>query len=196
MPRKKATAPSQVYQLKITLWGSRPQIWRRVLVSEQTTLHQLHWIIQGAMGWTNSHLHQFIVDEEYYSQPEWGLGESGAEFHNEKKTTLQQLALKPKEGFGYEYDFGDTWAHIIKVEKLMPAQTGVRYPVCMDGKRACPPEDCGGVWGYEDFLKAVRNPRHPEHEEMLEWAGGSFDPEHFSPEEANRNLRKMLRSAN
>ena len=90
---------------------------------------------------------------------------------------------------------GDTWAHIIRVKKLMPAQVEVRYPVCVDGKRACPPEDCGGVWGYEEFLKAVRNPKHPEHEEMLEWAGGSFDPEHFSLEEANRNMRRMLRLA-
>jgi len=195
MPRKKATVTDQIYQLKITLWGSSPQIWRRVLVAEETTLHQLHWIIQGTMGWTNSHLHQFMIGDEYYSQPEWELGESGAEFHDEKKTTLQQLALKPKESFGYEYDFGDTWAHIIRVKKLMPAQVEVRYPVCVDGKRACPPEDCGGVWGYEEFLKAVRNPKHPEHEEMLEWAGGSFDPEHFSLEEANRNMRRMLRLA-
>jgi hypothetical protein len=195
MPRKKAHALDQVYQLKITLWGSKPQIWRRVVVSEQTTLYQLHWIIQGAMGWTNSHLHQFIIEDEYYSQPEWELGDSGVEFHNEKKVTLQQLALKSKESFGYEYDFGDTWAHIIRVEKQMPAQAQVRYPGCVDGKRACPPEDCGGVWGYEDFLKAIRNPNHPEHEDMLEWAGGSCDPEHFSLAEANQNLRRMLRLA-
>jgi len=195
MPQKKATVTTQIYQLKITLWGSRPQIWRRVLVAEETTLHQLHWIIQGAMGWTNSHLHQFIIGDEYYSQTEWGLGEAGVEVHNEKKTTLQQLSLKPKESFGYEYDFGDTWAHIIRVEKLMLAQAEMRYPVCVDGERACPPEDCGGVWGYEEFLKAIRNPKHPEHEEMLEWAGGSFDPERFSLEEANRNTRQMLRLA-
>jgi hypothetical protein len=195
MPRKKANALDQVYQLKITLWGSKPQIWRRVLLSEHTTLHQLHWIIQGAMGWTNSHLHQFIIEDEYYSQPEWELGDSGVEFHNEKKVTLQQLALKSKESFGYEYDFGDTWAHIIRVEKQMPAQAEVRYPVCVDGKRACPPEDCGGVWGYEDFLKAIRDPNHPEHGDMLEWVGDSFDPEHFSLAEANQNLRRMLRLA-
>jgi hypothetical protein len=195
MPRKKANALDQVYQLKITLWGSKPQIWRRVLLSEQTTLHQLHWIIQGAMGWTNSHLHQFIIGDEYYSLPEWELGDSGTEFHNEKKVTLQQLALKPKESFSYEYDFGDTWAHIIRIEKQMLAQADVRYPVCVDGKRACPPEDCGGVWGYEEFLKAIRNANHPEHEDMLEWVGGSFDPEHFSLAEANQNLRRMLRLA-
>jgi len=195
MPRKKANALDQVYQLKITLWGSKPQIWRRVLVSEHTTLHQLHWIIQGAMGWTNSHLHQFIIEDEYYSQPEWKLGDSGAEFHNEKEVTLQQLALKSKESFGYEYDFGDTWAHIIRVEKQMPAQAEVRYPVCVDGKRACPPEDCGGVWGYEEFLKAIGNPKHPEHEDMLEWVDGPFNPEQFGLAEANQNLRRMLRLA-
>ena len=144
MPSKKATAPAQVYQLKITLWGSRPQVWRHVLVAEETTLHQLHWIIQGAMGWTNSHLHQFIIGGDYYSQAEWGLGDSGNEVHDERKATLRQLALRPRESFGYEYDFGDSWAHIIRVEKLVPAQAGVRYPVCVDGKRACPPEDCGG----------------------------------------------------
>ena len=83
----------------------------------------------------------------------------------------------------YVYDFGDNWEHTVKLEKILPRQEGIPYPKCTDGKRACPPEDCGGSWGYEDFLKAITNPKHREHKEMLDWVGGSFDPEHFDIKE-------------
>jgi hypothetical protein len=89
----------------------------------------------------------------------------------------------------YTYDFGDNWEHTIQIEKVVDAEPGIRYPRCIDGKRACPPEDCGGAWGYGDFLKAIQDPKHSEHEEMTEWIGGEFDPEEFDLAAVNNGLR-------
>ena len=193
MPKRQSPAANEVYQLKITLRDARPPIWRRVLVTDATTLHQLHGIVQAAMGWTNSHLHQFIVDEEYYSQKDFELDDWGHEVKNEERVRLAALALVPKRKFTYEYDFGDGWDHEILVEKVYAPEEGARYPQCMAGKRACPPEDCGGVWGYERFLEVIKDEDDPEHEEMLEWAGGTFDPEAFNLEEVNQELKSMVR---
>lgn len=193
MPKRQAPATKEVYQLKITLRDVRPPIWRRVIASDVTTLDQLHWIIQISMGWTNSHLHQFIIDEEYYSEPMLELDDWEPEVKNEKRVRLSALGLEPKKKFIYEYDFGDSWRHEILVEKVLAPKAGARYPQCVAGKRACPPEDCGGVWGYERFLEVINDPDDPEHEETLEWAGGAFDPEAFSVEEANEALREEFR---
>jgi len=193
MPKRQAPAIKEVYQLKITLRVVRPPIWRRVLVTDMTNLNQLHWIIQIAMGWTNSHLHQFIIDEEYYSEPMLEVDDWGPEVKNEKRVRLSALSLEPKRKFTYEYDFGDSWQHEILVEKVLAPEAGARYPQCIGGKRACPPEDCGGVWGYERFLEVIKDEDDPEHEETLEWAGGSFDPEAFSAEEANEALQEEFR---
>jgi pRiA4b ORF-3-like protein len=193
MPKRQPRASKEVYQLKVTLRDVRPPIWRRVLVTDATNLNQLHWIIQIAMGWTNSHLHQFIIDEEYYSEPMLELDDWGPEVKNEKRVRLSALSLEPKRKFTYEYDFGDSWQHEILVEKVLAPEAGARYPQCIGGKRACPPEDCGGVWGYERFLEVIKDEDDPEHEETLEWAGGSFDPEAFSVEEANEALQEEFR---
>ena len=143
------------------------------------------------MGWTNSHLHQFVVDGEYYSQPEFELGEWDLDVKNEKRIKLQALGLRPTERFVYEYDFGDSWDHEIVIEKVLEREAGIRYPRCVAGKRACPPEDCGGVWGYAEFVETIRNPDHPEHESMLEWAGGHFEPDEFDIEEVNQELQAI-----
>ncbi len=193
MPKRQLSAANEVYQLKIILREVRPPIWRRVLVTDATTLHQLHWIVQTAMGWMNSHLHQFIVDEEYYSQKDFELDDWGHEVKNENRVRLAVLALAPKRKFTYEYDFGDGWEHEILVEKVLAPEAGARYPQCVAGRRACPPEDCGGVWGYERFLEVIKDEDDPEHEEMLEWAGGSFDPEAFNLEEVNQELKSLAR---
>jgi len=193
MPKRTSSTANEVYQLKITLRDVRPPIWRRVLVTDATTLHQLHWIVQAAMGWTNSHLHQFIIDEEYYSEPMLEVDDWGPEVKNEKRVRLSALGLKPKRKFTYEYDFGDSWRHEILVEKVFAPEAGARYPQCVAGKRACPPEDCGGVWGYERFLEVIKDEDDPEHEEMLEWAGGAFDPEAFNLEEVNQELKGIAR---
>lgn len=180
--------PKSVYQIKVTLNDSKPPIWRRILVADTTTLSQLHDILQIAMGWTNSHLHHFIINQEFYgelSDDDFG----GMETKDETRFRLNHLVNRERFHFRYEYDFGDSWLHDLIVEKILPAEKGAHYPVCIAGKRACPPEDVGGVWGYEDFLKTISNPKHLQHAEMMEWVGGDFDPERFDLEEVNKALR-------
>jgi hypothetical protein len=167
-----------IYQLKITLRDTKPPVWRRVQVQD-CTLGRLHDVIQTCMGWTNSHLHAFEVGGEQYSEPD---PDGMMETEDERKVKLSQVVARGFKKFAYTYDFGDNWDHTVEVEKTLEAEPGVRYPRCVDGKRACPPEDCGGPWGYADFLKAIRDPKHPEHEDMLEWAGDGFDPEEFDVE--------------
>lgn len=173
------------YRLKVTLQGSKPPIWRRLEVAGSTTLARLHEIIQVSMGWTNSHLHQFEVGGESFSDPEFELDDA----RSERGTRLNQVASAPKDRFMYEYDFGDGWQHVILVEQIGPPAPGVGYPRCVTGKRACPPEDVGGIWGYAEFLDALRDPEHPEHETMVEWSGGDFDPEAFDVDAVNAALQ-------
>jgi hypothetical protein len=184
MPQAKPTA---IYQLKITLRGSKPPIWRRIQVADNTTLWSLHWILQEAMGWTNSHLHQFVINGEYYSDPDMEIDEA----QNEKKVRIGEVARGPKSRFTYEYDFGDDWLHEILVEKILPVDPGVNYPICLAGKRACPPEDVGGIWGYYQLLQVINDPNHNEHESMKQWVGGLFDPEEFDLENVNNRLRGL-----
>ena len=178
-----------VYQLKIMLKDFRPPIWRRVQVNSDITLGKLHQIIQAAMGWTNSHLHGFSIGGVEYGQP---LPELDLEIKNEQRIKLNKVVTGDKQKFFYTYDMGDSWEHEILVEKVLPHDPLVRYPVCTAGKRACPPEDCGGVWGYADFLEAITQPDHPEHESMLEWVGGAFDPDAFILSEVNQLLQQIV----
>jgi Plasmid pRiA4b ORF-3-like protein len=177
-----------VYQIKVTLKGSRPPIWRRIRVLSDTTLAQLHGILQCVMGWEDAHLYQFVVSGIMYGDPRL-LGELDAE--DARTVPLATLGLHEKVKFLYEYDFGDSWEHELLVEKILPRDEGKRYPVCLTGKRACPPEDCGGIWGYASFLAAIRDPEHPEHDEMLEWVGGEFDPDVLDLDEVNRELQRL-----
>jgi Plasmid pRiA4b ORF-3-like protein len=182
-----STAES-VYQLKITLQDFRPPIWRRLQVKSNITLGKLHQIIQASMGWTNSHLHGFSIGGVEYGQP---LPELGLDIKNEQRVKLSKVVTGEKRKFFYTYDMGDSWEHEILVEKVLPHDPLVRYPVCLTGKRACPPEDCGGVWGYAEFLEAIQQPDHPEHESMLEWVGGAFDSEFFDLDAVNRLLKQI-----
>jgi len=193
-PRSKMAARKKVhsiYQFKITLKDIRPPIWRRVQVRSNTTLGHLHWVIQFSMGWTNSHLHSFSIQGVEYGMlmPELGFDEMGV--RDEQSVKLSKVIPGEKFKFCYLYDFGDSWEHNILVEKVLDADPEINYPLCIKGKRACPPEDCGGVWGYRDFLEAIQNPDDPEHEEILEWVGGFYDPEDVELHEVNRQL-KML----
>lgn len=176
-----------VYQLKITLRDSTPPIWRRVQVRGNTSLSRLHAIIQIAMGWTDSHLHEFVIRDARYGMAdmEWDPLERP---RDERRVRLGQLVTRENDRFTYEYDFGDGWAHEIVVEKILPPEPDVPYPRCVAGKRACPPEDVGGLSGYAHFLAAIRNPRHEEHDDLLAWAGGAFDPAAFDAEAVNRYL--------
>lgn len=179
--------PPAIYQLKVTLLGTRPAIWRRLLVPGGLTLEQLHHVLQAAMGWTESHLHDFQIGEERFAEPD---PEDDAE--DERKARLAEVLGWAGAKAVYTYDYGDGWEHSIAVEKILPPEPGVDHPVCVAGKRRCPPEDCGGVGGYYDLLKVLANPKHPEHGEMLEWVGGAFDPEAFSVDEANQRLAFLL----
>jgi hypothetical protein len=190
MAKARAEA-SQIYQLKVTLLGSRPPIWRRLQVSARTNLETLHEILQIAFGWTNSHLHQFLIGEERYSLPEFGLAEFGDEIKNERRARLDQFGLEAKKKLIYEYDFGDGWEHQVVVEKVIEKEPGAKYPRCVGGKRSGPPEDCGGVWGYERLQEVIKDPEDEEHESMLEWLGEGFDSEAFDLEEINEELKQI-----
>jgi hypothetical protein len=187
MPRK-AAAPKRVYQLKITLSDSKPPIWRRVELPDDVTLARLHAIIQEAMGWSDSHLHMFTLGQTFYGVPDL---DDEQDIGDERKAKLNQLLTAPKQTLRYEYDFGDSWTHVVLLEQVREPEAGVRYPRCTAGARACPPEDCGGVWGYTSFLEAIADPEHPEHDELLEWVGGAFDPEQFDLAEANAALHAL-----
>lgn len=184
--------PTQIYQIKVTLDDTHPPIWRRILVPGNTTLLKLHDILQIVMGWEDYHLHMFTIEGLIYGDPaDDEFGELGT--MNEANYKLSEVIYGEGQRFSYEYDFGDSWEHTLLVEKILPPAEGVRYPLCLKGKRACPPEDVGGVWGYQLFLEAIRDPQHAEHEEYLAWVGGEFDPEAFDLEEVNANLRSMGR---
>jgi hypothetical protein len=172
MPQKAA----QIYQIQVTLDGIHPPIGRRILVPGNITLLKLHDILQIVMGWEDYHLHMFTIEGSIYGNPrDDEYGDLGT--LDEASFTLNQVVYGEKQRFTYEYDFGDSWDHTLLVEKISPPEEGIRYPVCLKGKRACPPEDVGGMWGYENFLEAIRDPNHDEHEEYLMWVGGEFDPE-------------------
>ncbi len=181
---------TDVYQIKVTLKHSKPPIWRRIQVRGNTKLSKLHLILQQVMGWDNYHLHQFIVGgNTYYGEPNPDFDGWGLDMRDEKRVTLNQIAPRAKSKFIYEYDFGDSWEHIMLVEKILPPEKGAHYPRCIKGKRACPPEDVGGVWGYDDFVEAIKDPKHPEHSGMLDWVGGKFDPEEFDLDAVNEALK-------
>ncbi len=185
---EKVVGMRKVYQIKITLKDVKPPIWRRLQVTNDTVLEKLHEIIQVAMGWDNYHLHQFIDGDTYYVQPDSDYDDV---MKNENGVAISQLVSREGARFHYEYDFGDGWVHEILVEKILPVEKGTQYPVCIKGKRACPPEDVGGVWGYSEFLETIMNPKDPEYDDMVEWADGDFDPEVFDMDEVNKRLNDL-----
>jgi len=163
-------------------------VWRRFVVPANITLNELHYTIQTIMGWDNSHLHSFRVGQQEYVPDEvLEYDDYGAEPEDEH--TLDSVAPRKGAKIRYQYDFGDSWDHEILVENtdyVDPDQPGPIY--CVKGVRACPPEDCGGAGGYENFCEAIADPKHPEHKEFKSWYGGKFDPEHFDIDEVNKSL--------
>ena len=174
-----------IYQIKITLIGAKPPIWRTVLVPSNLGLASFHDVIQVAMGWRDCHLHQFIANNVFYGIPD---DDFGMEIEDEAKLKLFHLLKKEKDTIKYEYDFGDSWEHKILLEKILPFDNKLVLPVCIKGKRACPPEDCGGIWGYEELLETISDAKHPDHDDMQEWLGGDFNPELFDLEGVNEDL--------
>jgi hypothetical protein len=184
----RGTASSgRVYQLHMGLRGIRPPIWRRVQVPSSILLSGLHDVIQTVFGWTDSHLHQFFIGEAGYGKP---LDFDEAVLDAAASTLAGAVGARVKR-FTYVYDFGDDWVHDVAVEKIVAGNSGSERPLCLGGKRHRPPEDCGGMPGYREFIRTIRDPRHEEHESMLEWVGGSFDPEGFDLAAVNRGLAAL-----
>ncbi len=177
-------AARSVYQIKVTLLHSHPPIWRRLQVEDGGTLDQLHHTLQVVMGWTNSHLHGFRLPQPDQRGPRRRL--LPIESVNEKATRLGNLLRRPKDWLVYDYDFGDSWEHEVLLEDVLPRSSPARFPMVLAGRGACPPEDVGGIPGYYHFLEAIKDPKHPEHEDMMEWAGKDFDPAAFDVQEINR----------
>jgi hypothetical protein len=174
-----------IYQIKITLRYIAPPVWRRIEVPADIKLGKLHRMLQAVMGWTDSHLHAFRIGRLSYGVPD---PEFPDDMKNERTMRLDNIAATG-DMIIYEYDFGDGWEHELKIEKVLTPEPDMRYPRCTAGKRACPPEDCGGPPGYEHLLEVLRDPKHEEHEEMREWIGRDFDPEEFDLAEVNEMLK-------
>ena len=180
-----------IYQFKVTLKDIDPPIWRRIQVPD-CTLGQLHEVLQVVMGWEECHLHQFIIRGAYYGprapdDMSWDL-----EKHDEEQISISKIVkTRRRVRFTYEYDFGDSWQHEIVLEKTLDPEPKVKYPRCVEGARACPPEDVGGSWGYAEFLEAINDPKHKSHRDMREWIGGEFDPEKFDLKSVSRELSKL-----
>lgn len=185
--------PNTVYQFKITLLGSQPPIWRRIQVTD-CTLDELHEHIQTSMGWTNTHLHHFRIGEQLYGDPLL-LEESMEEFDYKDSTRTRVSKIVPKSGkrfsFRYEYDFGDGWDHELLFEGCPKWEASQSYPLCLEGERACPPEDVGGIGGFYELLATLVNPKHEQHEVVKEWVG-DFAPEKFDARRATREMKKGL----
>jgi pRiA4b ORF-3-like protein len=169
----------KVLQLKVSLVGaSKPPVWRRLLVPATMRLNRLHDVIQVAMGWEDYHLHAFEAGGVDYGLPDPELGH-----RDERGVSTGDLLSEPGDKMRYVYDFGDHWQHDVVLEKVLKSDPGERYPVCLTGKGRCPPEDCGGVWGYADLRETLADAAHPEHDDMLEWLGietaDEFDPDTF-----------------
>jgi hypothetical protein len=183
-----------VHQLKITLSGvSRPPVWRRVLVPADVTLGDLHDVIQVAMGWDDYHMHLFSVGGQDYGSPDPELGHA-----SDRNVLLSQVLSGPGDRLGYTYDFGDDWEHDIVLEETRNAVPEETYPSCVAGKGACPPEDCGGAWGYAGLKEILADPLNEDHEDMLEWlgldAGKDFDPKKFSVTDVNARLSPLAKA--
>lgn len=197
--KQKGQERKQVYQIKVTLKEIKPAIWRRLLIPSNITFNKLHKIIQAAFGWQDYHLFNFDFKDTVVCipDPDYGPGELYGDVVelNAKREKIDRLLLDRRRCV-YTYDFGDNWEHEIVLEDVIAAEEGTKYPVCIEGARHRPPEDVGGVPGYENFLKIINDPKHPEHDNYLLWAkkdtgGRKFDPEYFYINEINKVLVKI-----
>lgn len=178
-----SSAATKLIKLKVMLQGIRPPIWRRLLMPGWITLGEFHWAIQKTMGWEDCHLHRFDVAGRAYGDPL-----SVDMVDDEECMTLDGIMKLHIARFLYTYDFGDDWEHVITIEGTQPTLDDDLYPTCIAGRRNCPPEDCGGCWGYYDMLSALADPDHPNRDVWIEMADDGFDPEAFAVEDANALL--------
>ncbi len=193
--RRTLSKPSGlIHQFKITLLHTNPPIWRRILIKDET-LDALHEHIQAAMGWSNSHLHEFVIGGQRYSNPAFQDFDFDDKVGDSTRTLLSAFLPTDRKPFRFEYvyDFGDNWEHEVIFESAQQPESRVKYPVCTDGALACPPEDVGGVWGFYDYVEALADPEHDQHHDFLEW-GGRFDPEAFDATKTTKQMRRGLPS--
>jgi hypothetical protein len=188
--RRKSDGAAPVFQIKVRLLGAKPPIWRRLEVPTDISLDRLHAVIQTAFGWDDMHIHVFETPYGEFGIPDPELG-----YGAESRATLEQVAPSVKSKIRYTYDFGDCWEHEILVEKTFNNDKPASYPRCTGGRRAAPPEDCGGVWGYAELVDALSDATHPDHEDRLEWLGlgssAEFDPARFDVDAVNRAMSKL-----
>jgi hypothetical protein len=190
VPSKKSAKTWPIFQVKISLLGIKPIIWRRLLVSGGCTLHKFHVALQIAMGWGDCHLHQFLINNISYGN--LADGDDDTVDEDEKNFRLADLVQEPKTKISYDYDYGDGWEHVILIEKTnVPAIEYPGHPICLAGAHACPPEDCGGVPGYYAILEALEDPDHPDHEDFMDFVGPNFDPAFFNIQAVNRDLKRI-----
>ncbi|HEY6374934.1 MAG TPA: plasmid pRiA4b ORF-3 family protein [Edaphobacter sp.] len=180
-----------VYRLYVFLLDVAPPIWRRIELSSETSLAQLHKVLQAALGWQDSHLHEFEIGGQRYGVPDTDYDQPGEVV---KASTVKLSRALPRKGSSllYSYDFGDNWAHSVVLEDIVPKEPDTKYPRVVDGARACPPEDSGGPYGYAELVEILAKPRHKEYRQMREWAGKNFAPEKFSVRDANLRLKQIL----
>jgi|GEM_PF-1577117 len=193
---KKKQNASSLYQFRVSLCDSEPEIWRRIIVAGDANLGFLHAVLQVAMGWSNSHLHQFDDGENRYADPQ---NDEDDFFDDEDDESVDEFSVRLSDvlhtagnELGYLYDFGDSWEHIIVLEKIMkehPQYLG--HSVCIDGGRACPPDDCGGMGGYKDLCEIIKSPKNDGYDEMMDWLGGKFNPGKFDLKKTNKCLQKI-----
>jgi len=182
-----------LYQLKVTLRDIQPPVWRRIQVWEDTTLAQLHTVMQIVMGWEDYHLHEFAIGRRLYSVPDPDDDMYERKVIDERRVSLGEVVPRVGTQFAYLYDFGDSWEHELLLEAVLLPEPDAPYPTCIGGERRTPPEDVGGTHGYEEYLTVLADPEHEEHENMLQWRG-PFDSELFSPTQVNQELQKRFRS--
>jgi hypothetical protein len=179
---------AQIWAIKLSLREIKPQVWRRIEVASTITLADLHQVIQTALGWTNSHLHEFDLGDVRYGMTRVDGFDDGLDDMQDEAGVRLDTVCQPGDRFIYNYDFGDGWEHVVVIEKAVAIEPGTRYPRCTAGRNACPPEDCGGPWGYADMLKTLAGKRNAERAELIEWLGGEFDPRDFDLAQANRMM--------
>jgi len=184
---------AKIYQLKITLKNTKPAIWRRVQTNADISLNELHYLVQVVMGWGNSHLHQFNCAGQYYGDERlWQESFDDFDMRDSLTTKVEKVLKKEKDKILYEYDMGDSWNHNILLEKITTVDIPLMHPICVKGAMRCPPEDCGGVWGYAELVETMKDPNSEEYEEMSEWLGvDEFDPAEFDLEWVNKRLKNF-----
>jgi hypothetical protein len=194
MARKKTSRAAPLipwWQVRIELLDVTPRVWRRLILPEDLTLPRLNYVLQACMGWSHSHLHEFVLGGRRYSTPDPDFGDELKQL-DERRVILSEAIGRESRCFDYIYDFGDNWHHVVIVEDPYAGHSEQGLKIrCLDGENACPPEDVGGAGGYANFLAAIADPSHDEHTQFLDWVGGSFDPTHFDLTDVNLILDEI-----